>query len=200
MRMSRNGFIVHFIISLKPDYGATVVYNPATAAHPDTPWKTAAHQPHTTARGADAAHAKGHTSATPGPQAAGPSKKHHMEPHNNNNYLHIVLYFPHNCMYFIFHIAPLLVSHIANRFSFTLFVVATNKNGKSCRLCETNTYVRSYICTSMQLHTHIDSMYIHEYTYTYMHKNNYYMYVSTLSLNQPQLISSSYFCKMFFGR
>ena len=53
MRMSRNGFIIHFVISLKPDrsYKATVVYS-------DIPRQTVVYQLYTTARGFDVAHAK----------------------------------------------------------------------------------------------------------------------------------------------
>ena len=46
MRMPRNGFIIHFIISLKADrpYKATVVrihlYNLATVVYSDIPWQT----------------------------------------------------------------------------------------------------------------------------------------------------------------
>ena len=42
MRMSRNGFIIYFVISLKPDrpYKATVVYNFATVVYSDIPRQT----------------------------------------------------------------------------------------------------------------------------------------------------------------
>ena len=55
MRMSRNRFIIHFVISLKADrpYKATVVYKFATVA-----WQTVVYQLYTTARGFDVAHAK----------------------------------------------------------------------------------------------------------------------------------------------
>ena len=60
MRMSRNGFIIHFVISLKPDrpYKATVVYNLATVVYSDIPRQTVVYQLYTTARGFDVAHAK----------------------------------------------------------------------------------------------------------------------------------------------
>ena len=60
MRMSRNGFIIHFVISLKPDrpYKATVVYNFATVVYSDIPRQTVVYQLYTTARGFDVAHAK----------------------------------------------------------------------------------------------------------------------------------------------
>ena len=60
MRMSRNGFIIHFVISLKPDrpYKATVVYNFATVVYSDIPQQTVVYQLYTTARGFDVAHAK----------------------------------------------------------------------------------------------------------------------------------------------
>ena len=53
MRMSRNGFIIHFIISLKPDrlYKATVVYS-------DIPRQTVVYQLYATAQGFDVTHAK----------------------------------------------------------------------------------------------------------------------------------------------
>ena len=58
--MSRNGFIVHFVISLKPDrpYKATVVYNFATVVYSDIPRQAVVYQLYTTARGFDVAHAK----------------------------------------------------------------------------------------------------------------------------------------------
>ena len=42
MCMSRNGFIIHFVISLKADrpYKATMVYNLATVVCTDIPWQT----------------------------------------------------------------------------------------------------------------------------------------------------------------
>ena len=60
MRMSRNGFIMHFVILLKPDrpYKATVVYNLATVVYSDIPRQTVVYQLYTTARGFDVAHAK----------------------------------------------------------------------------------------------------------------------------------------------
>ena len=60
MRMSQNGFTIHFIISLKPDrlYKATVVYNLATVVYSDIPRQTVVYQLYTTARGFDVAHAK----------------------------------------------------------------------------------------------------------------------------------------------
>ena len=60
MRMSRNGFIIHFVISLKPDrpYKATVVYNFATVVYSDIPRQTVVYQLNTTAGGFDVAHAK----------------------------------------------------------------------------------------------------------------------------------------------
>ena len=60
MCMSRNGFIIHFVISLKPDrlYKATVVYNFATVVYSDIPWQTVVYQLYTIARGFDVAHAK----------------------------------------------------------------------------------------------------------------------------------------------
>ena len=58
MRMSRNGFIIHFVISLKPDrpYKATVIYNFATVVYSDIPRQTVVYQLYTTARGFDVAH------------------------------------------------------------------------------------------------------------------------------------------------
>ena len=60
MRMSRNGFIMHFVISLKVDrpYKATVVYNLETVVYSDIPRQTVVYQLYTTARGFDVAHAK----------------------------------------------------------------------------------------------------------------------------------------------
>ena len=60
MRMSRNGFIIHFVISLKADrpYKGTVVYNLANVVYSDIPRQTVANQLYTTARGFDVAHAK----------------------------------------------------------------------------------------------------------------------------------------------
>ena len=67
MCMSRNWFIMHFVISLKPDrpykatvvYNlATVVYNLATVVYSDIPWQTVVYQLYTIARGFDVAHAK----------------------------------------------------------------------------------------------------------------------------------------------
>ena len=60
MRMSQNGFIIHFVISLKPDrlYKATVVYNLATVVYSDIPWKTVVYQLYTTAQGFDVAHTR----------------------------------------------------------------------------------------------------------------------------------------------
>ena len=60
MRMSRNGLIIHFVISLKPDrpYKATVIYNLATVVYSDIPRQTVVYQLYTTARGLDVAHAK----------------------------------------------------------------------------------------------------------------------------------------------
>ena len=60
MRMSRNGFIIHFLISLKADrpYKATVVYNLATVVYSDIPRQTVVYQLYTTARDFDVAHAK----------------------------------------------------------------------------------------------------------------------------------------------
>ena len=60
MRMSRNRFIIHFVISLKPDrpYKATVVYNLATVVYSDIPRQTVVYQLYITARGFHVAHAK----------------------------------------------------------------------------------------------------------------------------------------------
>ena len=60
MHMSPNGFIIHFVISLKPDrpYKATVVYNFASVVYSDIPRQTVVYQLYTTARGFDVAHAK----------------------------------------------------------------------------------------------------------------------------------------------
>ena len=60
MCMSHNGFIIHFVISLKPDrpYKATVVYNLAIVVYSDIPRQTVVYQLYTTARGFDVAHAK----------------------------------------------------------------------------------------------------------------------------------------------
>ena len=58
--MLRNGFIIHFVISLKVDrpYKATVVYNLATVVYSDIPRQTVVYQLYTTARGFDVVHAK----------------------------------------------------------------------------------------------------------------------------------------------
>ena len=60
MRMSHNGFIIHFVISLKADrlYKTTVVYNFATAVCSDIPWQTVVYQLYITARGFDVANTK----------------------------------------------------------------------------------------------------------------------------------------------
>ena len=60
MCMSPNGFIIHFVISLKPDrpYKATVVYNFASVVYSDIPRQTVVYQLYTTARGFDVVHAK----------------------------------------------------------------------------------------------------------------------------------------------
>ena len=59
--LSRNGFIIHFVISLKADrlYKATVVYNLVTVVYSDIPRQTVVYQLYITARqGVDVAHAK----------------------------------------------------------------------------------------------------------------------------------------------
>ena len=60
MCMSCNGFIIHFVISLKPDrpYKATVLYNLATVVYSDIPWQTVVCQLYTTVQGFDVAQAK----------------------------------------------------------------------------------------------------------------------------------------------
>ena len=63
MRKSRNGFIIHFVISLKADrpYKATVVYNLATVVYSDIPQFAVIYQLYTTVQGFDVAHAKCYT-------------------------------------------------------------------------------------------------------------------------------------------
>ena len=60
MRTSRNGFIIHFVVSLKVDrpYKATVVYNLATVVYSDIAQFAMVYQLYTTARGFHVIHAR----------------------------------------------------------------------------------------------------------------------------------------------